>query len=123
MPKYNLLITGDKEDKKKLEEYRERAKGEGLEAELFRGNVEVRTIITSTVDIPKKILNLPDHLRKTATTVYTRGRSNAEEVAGQTGRARAVESSYLNTLVLLGLLIKEKEGRRAYFYVDESKVH
>jgi hypothetical protein len=66
------------------------------------------------------LLSMPDHLRKTAMTVCRLGRATAEEVAQQTRRARAVESAYLNQLVIMGHLKKERNGRKAYFYVDRE---
>jgi hypothetical protein len=69
------------------------------------------------------LLSMPDHLRKTAMTVCRSGRATADEIALQTTRARAVESAYLNQLVLMGYLKKERKGRKAYFYVErESEV-
>jgi len=65
------------------------------------------------------LLSLPDHLRKTAITICRLGHATAEEVAGQTKRARAVESGYLNQLVLMGYLKKERRGRKAYFFVEK----
>jgi predicted transcriptional regulator len=64
------------------------------------------------------LLSMPDHLRKTAMTVCRLGRATAEETAEQTHRARAVESAYLNQLVTMGYLKKERNGRKAYFYVE-----
>jgi predicted HTH transcriptional regulator len=66
------------------------------------------------------LLNMPDHLRKTAMTICRNGRATAEEIAEQTSRARAVESAYLNQLVIMGYLKKERKGRKAYFYVDRE---
>jgi len=66
------------------------------------------------------LLNMPDHLRKTAMTICRNGRATAEEISEQTTRARAVESSYLNQLVIMGYLKKERKGRKAYFYVDRE---
>lgn len=66
------------------------------------------------------LLSLPDHLRKTAVTLCKLGEATAEEVAEQTKRARAVESSYLNQLVLMGYLKKERRGRKAYFYAEKE---
>lgn len=65
------------------------------------------------------LLSLPDHLRKTAVTICKLGRATAEEVAEQTKRARAVESGYLNQLVLMSYLKKERKGRKAYFFVEK----
>lgn len=67
------------------------------------------------------LLSLPDHLRKTAITICKLGRATADEVAEQTKRARAVESAYLNQLVLMGYLKKERVGRKAYFYVEKEE--
>ncbi|MCL1977491.1 MAG: helix-turn-helix domain-containing protein [Candidatus Bathyarchaeota archaeon] len=66
------------------------------------------------------LLNMPDHLRKTAITICRNGRATAEEIADQTNRARAVESAYLNQLVTMGYLKKQRKGRKAYFYVDKE---
>ncbi|MEM2249670.1 MAG: transcriptional regulator [Candidatus Bathyarchaeia archaeon] len=66
------------------------------------------------------LLSMPDHLRKTAMTVCRLGRATADEVAQQTRRARAVESAYLNQLVIMGYLKKERRGRKAYFYVEKE---
>ncbi|MDH5438572.1 MAG: transcriptional regulator [Candidatus Bathyarchaeota archaeon] len=65
------------------------------------------------------LLSLPDHLRKTAVTISRLEQATAEEVAEQTKRARAVESGYLNQLVMMGYLEKERRGRKAYFYIEK----
>jgi len=66
------------------------------------------------------LLSMPDHLRKTAMTICRCGRATAEEISEQTSRARAVESAYLNQLVIMGYLKKERNGRKAYFYADRE---
>jgi hypothetical protein len=66
------------------------------------------------------LLSMPDHLRKTAMTLCRMGRATADEIAGQTKRARAVESAYLNQLVIMGYLKKQRSGRKAYFFVDRE---
>jgi hypothetical protein len=66
------------------------------------------------------LLSMPDHLRKTAMTLCRLGRATADEIAQQTQRARAVESAYLNQLVIMGYLKKERKGRKAYFYVERN---
>ena len=63
------------------------------------------------------LLALPDHLRKTATVTSKLGRATADEISDNTDRARAVESGYLNQLVRMGYLKKEREGRRVLFSV------
>jgi len=66
------------------------------------------------------LLSLPDHLRKTAVTLCKLEKATADEVAEQTKRARAVESGYLNQLVVMGYMKKERQGRKAYFFVDRE---
>lgn len=66
------------------------------------------------------LLSMPDHLRKTAMTICRSGRATAEEISQQTSRARAVESAYLNQLVIMGYLKKERKGRKAYFYAERE---
>jgi predicted HTH transcriptional regulator len=68
------------------------------------------------------LLNMPDHLRKTAVIICRNGRATAEDIAEQTSRARAVESSYLNQLVTMNYIKKTRKGRKAYFYIDKEKV-
>lgn len=43
-----------------------------------------------------------------------------KQIAEQTKRARAVESAYLNQLVIMEYLKKERKGRKAYFYIDRE---
>jgi biotin synthase-related radical SAM superfamily protein len=66
------------------------------------------------------LLSMPDHLRKTAMTICRCVKATAEEIAEQTKRARAVESAYLNQLVIMGYLKKERKGRKAYFFIDKE---
>lgn len=80
---------------------------------------ETQMISDASLDV-MTLLNMPDHLRKTAMTICRNGRATAEEIAEQTSRARAVESAYLNQLVIMGYLKKERKGRKAYFYVDRE---
>ena len=61
------------------------------------------------------LLSLPDHLRRTATIMSRLGKATADEIADATERARAVESGYLNQLVRMGYLKKERSGRRVLF--------
>jgi len=69
-----------------------------------------------TLDV-MTLLSLPDHLRKTASVVCEKGRTTAEKIAEATQRARAVESGYLNQLVRMGYLKKERKGRQVLFSV------
>lgn len=83
------------------------------------GRKDVLPLQDAPLDV-MTLLSMPDHLRKTAMTVCRLGRATAEEVAEQTSRARAVESAYLNQLVIMGYLKKERKGRKAYFYADRE---
>lgn len=83
-----------------------------------RGKDDFQPLSDAPLDV-MTLLSMPDHLRKTAMTVCRLGRATAEDVAEQTRRARAVESGYLNQLVLMGYLKKERKGRKAYFYVEK----
>jgi len=79
----------------------------------------VITLPDASLDV-MTLLSMPDHLRKTAMAICRCVRATAEEIAEQTSRARAVESAYLNQLVIMGYLKKERKGRKAYFYVDRE---
>src|SRR5208283_586082 len=86
------------------------------------GNDSKRSSITlpdASLDV-MTLLSMPDHLRKTAMAICRCVRATAEEISGQTSRARAVESAYLNQLVIMGYLKKERKGRKAYFYIDRE---
>jgi len=83
------------------------------------GRKDVLPLQDAPLDV-MTLLSMPDHLRKTAMTLCRLGRATAEEVAEQTSRARAVESAYLNQLVIMGYLKKERKGRKAYFYADRE---
>ncbi len=61
------------------------------------------------------LLALPNHLRKTIFVLAKIGMGTAEDVAKHTGRARAIESSYLNQLTLQGRVEKSRDGRKAFF--------
>jgi len=63
-----------------------------------------------------KILKLPSHLQKTMIAVVELGEATAKMVSEKTGRARAIECTYLNKLAEMSYLKKEKRKRRAYFF-------
>jgi biotin synthase-related radical SAM superfamily protein len=77
------------------------------------------TLPDASLDV-MTLLSMPDHLRKTAMTICRCVRATAEEIAEHTKRARAVESAYLNQLVIMGYLKKERKGRKAYFFIDRE---
>ena len=87
------------------------------------GNVHSQKVGLSLPDASLDVmtlLSMPDHLRKTAMAICRCGRATAEEISDQTKRARAVESAYLNQLVIMGYLKKERKGRKAYFFIDKE---
>jgi DNA-binding transcriptional ArsR family regulator len=66
------------------------------------------------------LLTLPDHLRKTAMILIRLGQATAGEIAEESGRARAVESGYLNQLVVMGYVTKQRRGRDVYFTIKDQ---
>ncbi len=83
------------------------------------GRKDVQPLPDASLDV-MTLLSMPDHLRKTAMTICRCGRATADEISQQTSRARAVESAYLNQLVIMGYLKKERKGRKAYFYAERE---
>jgi hypothetical protein len=83
------------------------------------GRLDMQPAPDAPLDV-MTLLSMPDHLRKTAMTICRSGRATAEEISQQTSRARAVESAYLNQLVIMGHLKKERKGRKAYFYAERE---
>jgi hypothetical protein len=67
---------------------------------------------------PMSLLALPMSLRKTVMVLYKLEKATAEDLAKETGRLRAVESSAANQLVRMGILSKKREGRDVYFYIE-----
>jgi len=64
-----------------------------------------------------KILEFPKHLQTTIITLLKLGHATAAEVSELTGKARAVESGYLNQLVVMKVIRKERKGHKAFFEV------
>ena len=65
-----------------------------------------------------KLLEFPKHLQVTLVTLLKLGRATATDISASTGKARAVESAYLNQLVVMKIVRKERKGRKAFFQVD-----
>ena len=61
------------------------------------------------------LLELPDSLRKSMMALQELGEATAVETAQKTRRTRSVESIYLNQLVRMGLLQRERRGKKVYF--------
>jgi hypothetical protein len=89
-----------------------------IELQKHERNDSLHPLTDNSLDV-MTLLAMPDHLRKTAMSVCRLGRATADEISQQTTRARAVESAYLNQLVLMGHLKKERKGRKAYFCADK----
>jgi hypothetical protein len=79
--------------------------------------VEVADLEDSPLDVVT-LLSLPDHLRKTAMILCKEDEATAEQISKKTGRARAVESGYLNQLHTMGYVNKRRKGRDVYFHVE-----
>ncbi len=67
------------------------------------------------------LLTIPDHLRETMIALQYEPVATAETIAHRTHRARAVESMYLNHLTNMGLLKKERRGKRIYFILSNAR--
>jgi hypothetical protein len=65
-----------------------------------------------------QVLKFPKHLQVSLTSLLKIGSATAEQVAVVTGKARAVESSYLNQLALMHIVKKEHHGRTVFFSVN-----
>jgi len=65
-----------------------------------------------------KVLELPKHLQTTILTLMRQGVACAPDIASITGKARAVESAYLNQLCTMKIARKSRSGRKAIFQVD-----
>ncbi len=113
--KSSLVLEKIREDLEKLNQKMEII----LEIQKAGNQKTIPSLPDASLDV-MTLLSMPDHLRKTAMTICRCGRATAEEIAEQTTRARAVESAYLNQLVIMGYLKKERRGRKAYFYIDRE---
>ena len=70
-------------------------------------------------DMKRISIDLPDHLRKTYEALLDKPKT-AEEIAIITRRARAVESAYLNILVIMKLATKNHAKRKVVFSVNQK---
>jgi hypothetical protein len=65
-----------------------------------------------------QVLKFPKHLQISVTSLLKLGLASAEQVAAVTGKARAVESAYLNQLATMRIVRKEHQRRKVFFCVD-----
>jgi regulator of PEP synthase PpsR (kinase-PPPase family) len=79
-------------------------------------------ILTTPVKLTQNerliLLRLPTHLIKTYFTLQTFKKATATQVSEQTGKARAVESAYLNQLAMMGFCLKNRDGREVAFWCN-----
>ena len=74
---------------------------------------DVLTIHNSVnLKIDLDVLSLPQHLQQTILALNQIGRGTASDVAAKTGKARTVESAYLNQLVTHQWVTKVRNSRR-----------
>lgn len=64
------------------------------------------------------LLALPGALRKTVIALYKLEEATAQELAKETNRLRAVESSSANQLTRMGYVKKKRVGNKIYFYIE-----
>lgn len=69
-----------------------------------------------------KVLELPKHLQTTLIALMRLGFATALEVSGVTGKARAVESGYLNQLCYMKIAAKKQQGRKVLFQLDLESI-
>jgi predicted transcriptional regulator len=86
-----------------------RLRDHGSEEQRFQASVEAA-------------FELPDSLRRTIFALMEMGEATAEEVAEKTGRTRSIETIYLNQLVRMGFLSRERRGRKIYFKQQVAKL-
>lgn len=88
----------------------------------YRKVAEVEDALSTGIIDAVTLLSVPDHLRRTLVALAKLGgEATSEDVANATGRARAVESAYLNQLATLGYVIKERRGRKVYFIIPQFR--
>jgi hypothetical protein len=92
----------------------------GMQAEFLQKSVSKKKPMQDFNLAPDvmALLSLPMSLRKTVMVLYKLEKATAEDIAKETKRLRAVESSSANQLVRLGYLKKKREGRDVYFYIE-----
>ena len=81
-----------------------------------------KQILEPNLSDPKSLIELPDHLRKTAIGLMRIGQGTASDVSRRTGRARAVESGYLNQLERQGYVTSFRKSRQKFFSIDSESI-
>jgi len=80
-------------------------------------SLNLKMLVTPTKEYETLARQLPSHLAKTYFSLLPLERATASQVASKTGKARAVESLYLNTLHKLGYVEKERDRRVVVFFI------
>lgn len=68
------------------------------------------------------LLTLPVALRKTIMALLKLNKASAEEIAAETGRSRAAESTFANHLFRMKFVRKERVGQATYFFIEPTEV-
>ena len=77
-------------------------------------------MLENTTTPSQLLIDLPDHLRRTTMGLIKIGRGTASDVSKYTGRARAVESGYLNQLERQGFVRSFRKSRRKIFSIESE---
>jgi predicted transcriptional regulator len=88
--------------------------------EVVEKTLQLRDLSTSSSSVSlsqKDLLALPSSLQKTMLAIQELQEATSTGVAKETGRARSVETIYLNQLARLGYLNKERKGRKIFFKI------
>jgi hypothetical protein len=65
-----------------------------------------------------QVLKFPKHLQVSLTSLLKLGLATADQVAAVTGKARALESAYLNQLAIMRIVHKQNRSHTVFFSVD-----
>ena len=95
-----------------------------IEKKLETIEIEIKQIrqhmLENTTTPSQLLIDLPDHLHRTAMGLTKIGRGTASDVSKYTGRARAVESGYLNQLERQGFVRSFRKSRRKIFSIENE---
>jgi len=85
--------------------------------ELTRNVKQLIQMHNGELKINLNVFKFPKYLQETLFALNSIGKGTAADVARVTGKARAVESSYLNQLTRQDVVSAFREGRRKYFEI------
>ncbi|UCD96827.1 MAG: transcriptional regulator [Candidatus Bathyarchaeota archaeon] len=91
---------------------------EKIEAEIMQMRMH---LLTGDLAETPTLIDLPDHLRKTAIGLMKIKEGTARDVSQSTKRARAVESGYLNQLERQGFVKSFRRGRNKVFSIGNTQ--